>query len=126
MPTVEPVEASPDAASFEVEFGEIDEAIRELERKKAPLLQKAFDEGGAEQAVRLVNEIESMKDARFELLRAALDRNATGYAQLAADANKAAKALRAEVKRLRSIAKVLDGIADTLNLLGRLIIRFAL
>lgn len=125
MRNVEPVETNSGAASFDVEFGEIDAAIRELERKKAALLQKAFDEDGVEQAVRLVNEIETMKDARFELLRAALDRNAAGYKQLAEDAEKSAKALRAEVKKLRSIAKALEGIADVLNFLGRLIIRFA-
>jgi hypothetical protein len=63
----------PDQNESQVEFEELTRAIDAFETKKATILQKAFEEGGADLVVQLVNEVEALKDTRFELLRAQLD-----------------------------------------------------
>jgi hypothetical protein len=116
----------PDQNESQVEFEELTRAIDAFETKKATILQKAFEEGGADLVVQLVNEVEALKDTRFELLRAQLDHRNTAFADLAKQARTESEALERSIRRLQTIARVLERITSVVNLFTRLLIRFAI
>jgi hypothetical protein len=111
---------------FQTAFDRLTRAIDSFETKKASILEKAFQEGGAALVVELVNEVEALKDARFELLRANLDKNNAAFSALVERFKDETEALGDSIKRLQTIAKVLEGIANVVNLIARLIVRFAI
>lgn len=111
---------------FDTELESVNDTITRLELSKATLLQRAFDDGGVDRVVEVVNEIEILKDTRFELIRANLDRNNGAFKQLSDAAKTEAKALQSEVKKLNNIAKILNGIASVVGLLTRILVRFAI
>jgi hypothetical protein len=111
---------------FEVSLNALTQAISAFEKKKATILEKAFAEGGADLVVDVVNEVEALKDVRFELLRANLDKSNAAFAALAKQARAEGEALEQSIRKLQAIAKVLEGIASAVNLFARLIMRFAI
>jgi hypothetical protein len=90
------------------------------------ILQKAFDEGGTERVIQVLDEVRDMEDARFDLIQRRLDTNSARFSEVAESAKAETKALEKDIAELESIAKVLGTITKIVNLVGRILIRFGL
>ena len=102
------------------------QALRQFSLQQHTLLQKAFEEGGTDRVIRLIEEVRDMEDARFDLIQRKLDSNAAKFSKLAEAAKAETKALEKDIEELESVAKILGTIARIVDLVGRILIRFGL
>jgi len=101
-------------------------AIQRINLRKATILQRALDEGGPDLVIEVLDQIQDLRDARFELIQRDLDTNNDGYQALAAAAKREAEAIGEDIEELESVAKVLGTVAKVVNFLGRILIRFGI
>lgn len=104
----------------------IDAAVGALENKLPTILKAAFDEGGDEQVQNVLDELHALRAARFELLRARLDKSNPSFAQLARNARDASRDIDKEVKHLDRVSSLLATVANAVNLAARLLVLFAI
>lgn len=102
------------------------EALRRFSLRQHEILQKAFEEGGTDRVIQVLDEVRDMEDARFDLIQRRLDTNAAKFLKLAEDAKAETKALEKSIAELESIAKILGTITRIVDLVGRILIRFGL
>lgn len=104
----------------------IGDAITAFETNQADLLKNAFEGGGADAAYALLNEVQALRDARYELLQRVLDEQAPGFEAAAKAIDKETKAIKKSIEQLDAVADTVETIAQVVNLVGRLIIMFGL
>lgn len=109
-----------------IDLSFIDGVIRTINKNQGKLLQRAMSEGGPDMVDRLLEEIETLKDARFEMLRAELDEANPAYAAMIADAKAAADRVEKSVKDLERVEETLERVTRLVNLAARLVVRFAI
>lgn len=97
-------------------------AITAFDRKRANIIAAAFADGGADRVAEVLKEYTALRDAAFELNRAQLDANNADYKELMTQCDTETDALKATIKRLQSIADVMDTLTKVINLVGRILI----
>ncbi|HYD37755.1 MAG TPA: hypothetical protein VEA60_09090 [Allosphingosinicella sp.] len=107
-------------------LGSITTAIQRINLRKAAILQRALDEGGPDLVMEVLDQIQELRDARFELIQRNLDTDNDEYQALAAAAKREAEAIGEDIEALESVAKVLGTIANVVNFMGRIFIRFGI
>ena len=105
---------------------EMTEALRRFSLQQRKLLEKAFEEGGTDRVIEVLDEVRDMEAARFDLIQRRLDTNAAKFSKLAEDAKAETKELQKEIAKLESVAKILGTISRLVDLVGRILIRFGL
>jgi hypothetical protein len=101
-------------------------AIQLFNLRKAEVLSRANAEGGPELVAKVLDQLQELRDARFELIQRALDTSNDEYHALAQRAKREAEAIGEDVAQLESVGKILGMIASVVNFLGRIFIRFGL
>ena len=99
-------------------------ALDTYDTQRATLLEKAFEEGGADAVSKLEDEHQALRDALFELMRRQLVANNAQFPNLMADTINATKAITSSINSLAAVANVLGSITQTTNLVGRLVVLF--
>lgn len=103
---------------------EMQRALDTYDAQRATLLEKAFEEGGADAVSKLEDEHQALRDALFELLKRQLVANSAQFPTLIDDTLTATKAITSSINSLSSAAKVLGNITQAINLAGRLVVLF--
>jgi hypothetical protein len=102
----------------------IQDDLDSYDQKRAALLQKAFDEGGADAVAKLEDEHQALKDSLFELMKRQLVANSAKFPTMMDDTIAATKAITSSIDSLSKVSDILGNITQVVNLVGRLVLLF--
>jgi hypothetical protein len=102
----------------------IDASLVKYESRRADILEKAFQEEGSAKVKELENEYQALQDAYYELLNRQLAANSAKFPDLMKQTVDATKEINASVDSLNNVAKILNSMTKTVNLIGRVLILF--
>ncbi len=103
---------------------EIQRALDKYDEQRATLLEKAFEEGGADAVSQLEDEHQALRDSLFELMTRQLVANSAQFPNLMDDTINATKAITSSIDSLSTVASVLGNITQVVNLVGRVLVLF--
>ena len=104
---------------------ETKKAILAYNMNRAKLVQAAALEGGPEAVAKLEDEFTALCNGDFSLTRATLNENHRQYQGLMAEAEASGEQLRQSIIEMQTIANILDCMAKTVALVGRLLLMLA-
>ncbi|MCA0229176.1 MAG: hypothetical protein LCH91_01850 [Bacteroidetes bacterium] len=96
--------------------------ISEFNKRRFQILQKAFQDGGQDEVLKLEEEYDALRDAYFEILKRELDENNHLYAKLLKAANDETENLTQSIKQLNNINDIIKLTTAVINLVGRILI----
>jgi histidinol dehydrogenase len=100
----------------------LDSSIKAFNKQRVAILKKAFEEEGDRAVSDLEKEYDVLRDAYFEILKRQLDRNNNRYEELMGEALSEAGSLEKAIARLESVGQILKIMAQTVSLVGRILI----
>jgi len=100
-------------------------AILAYNMNRVQLVQTALQEGGREAVSRLEDEFVALCNAEHELTRTELNQNHPQYQSLMEDAVENGNLLQASILELQNIDNILDVMAKTVALVGRVLLVLA-
>jgi hypothetical protein len=115
--------STPDPRQAEL-AAEMQRALDTYDAQRATLLERAFEQGGADAVSKLEDEHQALRDALFELIKRQLVANSAQFPNLIADTLAATKAITTSINGLAATANVLGNITKAINLVGRLVVLF--
>lgn len=104
----------------------LNQALSAYELKRAAILQKAMDEDGIDAVGRIESEYRALNDAYYEVLRSALAANGGQYVQLMERAKDVTAQIKKKIDNLQDAIDLTNNIAESVNLIGRILILFGI
>lgn len=100
---------------------ELDAAISAFNVRRAPLLKKAFDEGGDAAVTALEQQHDALRTAFFDLLRRQLDRNNAQFEELTKAATQETVALKEAIESLEKVTSIIKRATSVVGMIGKVI-----
>ena len=100
-------------------------AILAYNMNRVQLVQTALREGGPEAAAKLEDEFVALCNAEHQLTRAELNENHRQYQSLMEDAVENGNLLQASILEMQTIGNIVDVMAKTVTLIGRILLVLA-
>ena len=102
----------------------LNRAVSSFDLNGAAILKAAFEDGGDREVAAVLEAVQDLRDARWELILRKLDTTAAGFDALAKDAEVETAKLDRSIRDFQAASTIINTAAGIINIVGRILIRF--